>query len=127
MNETALEAAIVDLVARLDYVSFAELPRRLAEAGFAESRLKGDSTLELPGNIILWCGLSAELVDAIRALLDSKRLHLHPASTLVYIIDGVALRLPVAKRLPKEGYRKSHWLPVCLRVVPVQMKKAKAV
>ena len=90
-------------------------PRRIAEAGYTNAA--GDATIELPGNIVLWSGLSIELVDAIQSLLDSEQVFLHPVSVLVYMADGAALRLPLAQRVPPGGYRKPHWLPTCLRTV----------
>lgn len=111
----SLGDAILDIVRRVDWASFAELPRRLAEARYTNAA--GDATIELPGNIVLWSGLSIELVDAIQSLLDSEQVFLHPVSVLVYMADGAALRLPLAQRVPPGGYRSPHWLPACLRTV----------
>ena len=112
-----LDQAILDIVRRIDWVSFAELPRRLEEAGHHD--IKGDMALEIQSNAIVWAGFSAAMVDALRRLLSSKRLFLHPASTLTYLVDGMLLTLPVAKRPPAGGYKSPHWLPCCLRVVPI--------
>jgi hypothetical protein len=33
----------------------------------------------------------------------------------VYLYDGAAINLPVAKTISKTGYKKPHWLPVIFR------------
>lgn len=119
-----LEQVIVDYVARVDWVSFAELPRGIANTWKHEvplPELEGDSAIrwgEDSLGIVVWTGLSVILSEAIIALLLAKTLHLHPSQVLTYMIDGACLTLPIAKRIPKEGYRDLHWLPCTLRVVP---------
>ena len=117
IRRDSLRAAILDIVRRVDWVTFAELPRRLAEVGHVNTR--GMSSLELPGNIVLWRGLSADLVDAIRSLLEAKEIFLHPVELFIYRVDGAVLPFPLARRPPRGGYRKPHWAPVCLRPVAI--------
>ena len=119
-NRATLADAIVEIVTRWDCVTFAELPRRLVDVGLNADDLRGEHTLELAGNVILWAGLSVELVDTLRSLLSTQRLYLHPATEWTYFGDGGMLTLPVVKRPPPAGYRKPHWLPACLRLVPVE-------
>ncbi len=113
-----LQAAIVGIVRQWDFVSFAELPRRLADAGCTIDT-EGDSTIELPGRIVLWSGLSIELVDAILGLLHAEELFLHPTTMLTYLGDGWLLNLPLAKRPSASGYKQPRWLPCVLRLVPL--------
>lgn len=120
-STSSLADTIVSIVRKYDYVTFAELPRRLSDRGHTNT--SGDSSIELPGNLVLWAGLSVELVEAIRGLLSTKRLFLHPATTSTYMIDGGLLTLPIAKRAMPKGYRNPHWLPVCLRTVPIAAKR----
>ena len=122
-DRATLADAIFKVVQHLDWVSFAELPRRLADAGVNADDLRGEHTLELAGNVILWAGLSAELVDTLCGLLSEKRVFLHQATVLTYMVDGGTLTLPLAKCPPPAGYTRPHWLPACLRLVP--MKPAK--
>lgn len=88
----------------------------------------GDATLaglaEIPGfkgekhyvsksnpNIILWSGISSEAVSALEHMLSSKLIKIMPVEPMVYLIDGMALNLPIATS--KRKYKTPHWLPVC--------------
>jgi hypothetical protein len=88
--------------------------------------VKGSFALTLghPNNVV-WAGMSERFLDACKTVLDEKRVYPHPASFLAYMIDGGGLRLPLAKRPPKGGYRNEHWLPTCLRLVPMDRGKGK--
>jgi len=98
-----------------DWVTYAELTRRYGE------QAKGDYQHHMPSmNIIFWPGMSEKFVEALEALSQSKpkRIHPHPSSLLVYLIDGGMLELPLARRPPKNGYKKPHWAPMSFRPGP---------
>lgn len=107
---TELKTAILEYVRTNDYVSFAELARVLTEQGFEPA---GNMAAEVAENCLLWAGMSAEFVDAVRDLLASGAVKLAPASLLLYSIDGRFLMLPIAKR--PRPYKRLRWLPVTLR------------
>jgi hypothetical protein len=116
--------AIVDYVTRYDYVTFIEIARQLEKRGV---ETKGHQALCLPDdpNMILWAGMSADFVAVYHVLHESKRIYPHPAQYLTYLIDGGTLRMPIAQRAPKAGYREPHWVPVCFRTVPWDEKEWK--
>jgi hypothetical protein len=58
----------------------------------------------------LWQRLTKEAVDALEELRQAKKIHQLPASVLSYLIDGMTLRLPLAKRA--QHYKTPHWAPV---------------
>jgi hypothetical protein len=107
--------AVVQLVKARDYVSFTEIERLLAQRGVST---QGDVTLTLPDrpSIVLWAGMSDAFFEIMAAVLRGRRIHLIPASQLVYLVDGGMLRLPLAKRVIQ--YKKPHWLPVTFRYGP---------
>ncbi len=113
-KEGRIADAIEQYVRTYDYVTFVELGRRLKP--YIEVR--GDVALEIAPNVILWAGMSQAFADAITELQQGKRIWPHPSSLLTYFHDGGALRMPIAKRIPKGGYKKEHWLPVTFRVTP---------
>lgn len=90
--------------------SFAELSRIAGEEG------RGDLAWEIVPNVMLWSGMSQLMIDALRFLRE--RVEPVPAHCLVYFCDGAVPQLPIAKRLPKAGYKTQHWLPVVFRVRP---------
>jgi len=103
---------ICQYVRFMDWVSFAEMRRRYG------SQAQGEYTLRLPRfpNIILFEGLSYIFCSAISDLLIEKKIHPHGSSPLVYLIDGMEIQLPLAKRKPLSGdYKRPHWLPVTFR------------
>jgi hypothetical protein len=111
-----LADAVVEYVRANDWVSFPELQQRLG----AYLETGGDVCLELRTNLVVWAGMSQAFADLVQGLLAAGRLSLHPASVMTYLIDGGMLRLPLAKR--DREYRKPHWSPACLRVVPLRRR-----
>ena len=64
-----LQAGILEIVAKYDRVSFAELPRRLSDLGIIVDR--GDEAIVCPGNIVVWVKMSLRCVTRF---LDSSKL-----------------------------------------------------
>jgi hypothetical protein len=106
---TAQEMAdrILDLIAMRNDSTFAEIINVIGEEA------KGDLTWEISPNTVLWTGMSRTLSDAFKIMHD--KIVPHPTDFLVYLYDGAALQLPLAKTVPKTGYKKPHWLPVAFR------------
>lgn len=75
--------------------------------------VQGTWAWEIAPNTILWADMSEQFL----AVMDEARprLDIAPAAWLVYAMDGGLLSLPLAKRIPKGGYKSEHWLPVCFR------------
>ena len=95
--------------------SFAEI-----EDGFPEL-FGGQYVLEIRKNIILWVNFNEEGIKVIEELFKEKKIFAHPSQLLVYVIDGRALKLPIAKRTI--DYKEPHWLPVVLWAHPIEKKK----
>jgi hypothetical protein len=106
-EQPTLRDRVLAYVLQTDHVSFAELGNHF------EGFRGGDFQLQKGENIILWAGLSQEAVNVMGDLLDSGAIEPHPASILVYLIDGCSLTLPLVKQARK--YKTPHWLPVTLR------------
>lgn len=74
---------------------------------------KGEYGYNLDGkNIVLWDSLSKELLEAIKFCTTKDIIEMKPCMPVIYSIDGKVLDLPLAKRIPKNGYKKTRWLPV---------------
>lgn len=114
-----LDDAIVEYVRRMDWVSFPELERNLKP--YLDCRGDWALTTKENSNVIFWCGMSRPFFDLISGLLTAQRVHLHQASMLTYMIDGGMLKMPLVKSV--KPYKTPHWLPVCLRVVPLEPEK----
>jgi hypothetical protein len=121
-----LADAIEAYVKGYDWVTFPELMRKLEP--HVAGGVRGPWALCSPQdpNVILWTGMSQAFQDAVRALLAAHRLFLHPAHLLTYLTDGGLLRMPLAKRVPKGGYQEPHWVPTCLRTVPMRERRRRA-
>ena len=96
-------------------VSFVQLMRLLGDEA------KGKISYESPPNCTWWMGMSEKFCDALDECRRRKNIEPHPTSLLVYLVDGRALNLPIAKRLPKNGYKKLHWIPIVFN--PAKKKK----
>ncbi len=94
---------ILEMITQRGRVSFAELARI---EGF-----QGEASYELGDrNILLWAGMSLEACDAMQQLENGKHIEADPCSVIVYLADGLSLKLPIAIR--PTYYKRSHWLPV---------------
>lgn len=111
-ERTVAVAHVAEYVQRNDYVTFAEIGRKLEEVGVP---VQGEVAIEVAPNVIIWAGVSQEFMDIVRELRKIGAMHAVPASTLTYMIDGQMLNMPVAKRIPPGGYTKPHWAPVTFR------------
>lgn len=74
----------------------------------------------LDKNIVFWANISDVAVDALNELLRDKQIDLTPCNPLIYMVDGVMLTYPVAKKAM--AYKSPHWCPITLQLV---RKKAK--
>jgi hypothetical protein len=72
---------------------------------------------------LLWSGISQEAVDALNSLLKAGEVHMKPTMPLVYMCDGVMIRLPTVKRAVK--YKSPHWLPVVFNPGPPKLPKGR--
>lgn len=110
-----LKGRIADYVRTRGHVSFVELQREFPEA-------KGDFDYGMPShNLIIWPGLSEHFITAIQELVREQRTFLWPATAFTYMLDGMRLKLPVAKSARR--YTKPRWLPVVLHNQPLPEEK----
>jgi hypothetical protein len=90
--------------------SFVELQRVVP--GFS-----GEKTLwsgEREDNILLWDSISQEGIEALQELMQSNDIEVRSSHFLVYMVDGILLNLPIARR--RVHYKKPHWLPATMSV-----------
>jgi hypothetical protein len=128
-----------DFTALLQAGEYAEAVERLVKQRDCVSMIEVENLLEpyLPirgyvawvlddPNLILWLGMSEEFMAVLKELNTRKRVFPHPASLLIYMIDGGRIpTLPIAKKPPKGGYKTEHWIPICLRPVPIEEPKGR--
>lgn len=65
-------------------------------------------------NLVMWDSLSFLGAQAISELGQARKIVLEPCDVLIYMMDGRWPSLPVAKRMPKSGYKSPHWVPLAL-------------
>jgi hypothetical protein len=116
---TQLETEIREVLDE-NHVTFAELSRIDGFGG-------GEMCIEFgegKKNILAWAGMSEEAVEILRRLEAEGVFHFdhHGTSTfLCYLVDGVQLNLPLAKRA--KHYKEPHWLPVTLVLGPNEIQR----
>jgi hypothetical protein len=107
---------VAELVERRPGATWGEVQRIMRTEGFDAD---GDGATGLPGNLIFAYGLSDGLIEIVHDAHQAGRLHFHrmraEEAVLVYGYEGDPIPdLPVAKRVPANGYREPHWLPVVM-------------
>lgn len=107
-----LKDAVLKIVKERIGTSFPELLRELPGG---PEKYKGEYTIELHANCVLWGGVTDEFYTAISELLRDKELAIKPCEFLIYMIDGESLNLPLVKR-KIVGLKKPRWLPVTLYI-----------
>jgi hypothetical protein len=90
-------------------VSLVELKRKYADT-------TGEWTWHAHGrpNTIIWSGMSETFLDAVQGAIQDGTIELRATEWMVYMIDGGALHLPLAKRFTKKDFAKPRWVPCCL-------------
>lgn len=101
--------AIIDFVLSNGSTTFPELQAFLAPY----MEVKGDQLISVK-NVVFWAEMSGEFLDALESVWGCPELELVDTSPLVYAFNGGILNLPLAKRVPRDGYRKPHWQPCVL-------------
>lgn len=99
--------AVLDLVRRLPGTSWVELCRYIEGA-------RGNRGVFAGRNVLLWNGVSQDLIDAVTALNDAGLIEVRASVPLVYMVDGEIPTLPWARRVPVGGYASPRWLPTVL-------------
>lgn len=114
-NKEYVKAA-VEYILQYDGVTFVELERLfqpyMVVAGTQEIGFDFDP------NIVLWGGVSDEFCAIIQELVSiandtNNTIMLASSPVWFYMVDGKAPDLPIAKKIPKNGYKTRRWLPVC--------------
>ena len=111
MGTTSLKDKVIDRVQRYDWTTYVELGNLAAESVGAGTWAHQD----INTNVVFWAGMSEEVATAIDEAFAEGYIHPHGSDSLVYMMDGGMLKLPLAKRPPKGGYKKEHWAPVVFR------------
>lgn len=65
-------------------------------------------------NVLLWIAATPEMADVFHDVIGDDRVEMKPTVPLLYMMDGKVLTIPLAKRVPKLGYKNPRWLPVVI-------------
>lgn len=108
---TALADAFAEKIASHGNVTFVELMTVARQHGVDP---EGVESLEFGAcpNLYMWAGMSPAFADAVLELQRRDVTRLDPTTPLVYLIDGARVRMPLAQRPPRNGYKEPHWTPV---------------
>lgn len=110
----ALADQIAVYTAEVDWVTCGEILHRFGDG------MRGKLAIEVVPHILTWAGISPLLIEAMKLLRTERpmRVVLWPISPLADLCDGSPLlRLPRARRVPKDGYKTDRWAHLGLRPV----------
>ena len=107
-TKVSLSERIAALIESYDYVSFAELNRKIPDTKGEYAFVSGDNP-----HLIWWPSISEAVLPAIQELRVAGRIHPHVSEVLVYFLDGFVPNIPIAKR--NVQYKTDRWLPVVFR------------
>ena len=109
-------AALVAFVADYQPVTFFEVIDSLAD----HIEVAGEYGLHVSNhpNVIVWGGMSLEIVRLITTLLNDGKLFLKPADATPYQMNGQVMTLPIVENVPSEPLAERHWLPRLLSTEP---------
>jgi hypothetical protein len=110
VEDKSLKDLILDYIKEKRSVSFAELQKRIPG-------LEGNKTFSPVGNqlMLLWASFSEQGCSAMNEVLMSGKVRLVPCSEMLYVLDGIVPKLPIAKKACV--FKKAHWLPVELHYI----------
>lgn len=93
--------------------TFIELERLFEEHNFPYKGEKSITNGENE-NLIMWVDWNEQAISTISELLSENKITAKHSENLVYLIDGKALNLPIAKSV--RNYKKLRWLPIVFNV-----------
>lgn len=107
-----LQDQVLEYVEKQNNVTFAELSKM-----FPQFR-GGNMAICAPDhpNTVIWCDMQEEAASIIDNLIKAGKVHFYPTSSLTYMIDGITLKLPIAKT--RRQYKNEHWFPVVIKRGP---------
>jgi len=112
MNEQLRDQAI-EYIRINRHVTFVELENICTKNGVNP---RGPFSWEVLPNLVIWSDMSEEFCDLIESIRPVTQID--SANVFVYLADGGMLKLPIAKRPPKKGYKEPHWAPVTISLKP---------
>ncbi len=114
MTTKKLQQKVLEIIRREDNVRISELKRWMSDI----MTVDGDVQLKLPGNLIVFDGLSQDLADVLNPLIRSGKIVLHPPTHLDEFIIKIRTTqdMKLADWPPKVPYDEPHWLPSVMRV-----------
>ncbi len=65
-------------------------------------------------NVIVWTASTPERGRVLSSVIRDERVEMKQTVPFLYIMDGMVLTTPLAKRVPKSGYKSIRWLPVVI-------------
>lgn len=105
---TDFEKKVLKYIDCYEGVSCVELSREFGK-GTCEINMNDLNGNDI--NAIKAFGLSEELCNTIIKLISRGDIVETPCSYLVYLLDGVAVPLPVMEDVPSKPFEETHWLP----------------
>lgn len=111
MDKAKARKAVIELFRKTpNGVSFVEIERALEDAGINP---KGSYALVNDRlNVALWVNVTEEFIELYKELVTEGIIRARPANPMIYFIDGKVPSLPIAKRIPNNGYKELHWMPM---------------
>jgi hypothetical protein len=71
----------------------------------------GTMEISIAPNVVIWAGVSPAFCEAVNIMKTGQRVSMRPSVPLVYFVDGKVLTYPLARRIPKGGYKSPRWIP----------------
>ncbi|WPS85300.1 hypothetical protein SMD22_01345 (plasmid) [Brevibacillus halotolerans] len=116
MNKIKVKQIIMNNIKKSGWYSYPQLIRVLTAEGV---QVNGTFQLEMKDkNIILWGGLSEEVVFAITELLEEGRLVGVPAPIELYQMEGLDMTRRIILSVPQERLETSAIWLTFLRYIP---------
>lgn len=95
--------------------TFAELQMTLSDLCTKEGDI-GYEWVVGQSNVVLWSNFTLKGISTLVHLKHTGVIELDPCPSFYYMMDGCTLTYPIAKRPPKRGYTKPHWVPTVLSI-----------
>lgn len=111
-----LNAAVVEYLRRCEAAPFPTLQDDFAP--FLETAGDQGLALRADPNVVLWSGMSQELVELLSTLISQRRIYVHPAASDTYKTLGKALKLPVVEELDESKQARPVWMPAAMNLLP---------
>lgn len=113
ISTNSMKSKIYEYICKNGGVSYVEIERLFEKYGYNFFGTV-EACSRLNKNCVFWYGWNEQAFQILSELIHEKKIERTPSEYFVYLVDGKALDMPIAKSV---NLKTPHWLPCVFNTV----------